>query len=1007
MATLLRGVRPQDAQQQQQRPSTTAAATTTRQVLYSCLIVGTLIQVLLLQRVDYYFYNTYHPPNTDGGYRWPPCGAFSRSKQQPWQQQQHRQHQPGTTKNMTRRDAKTQEQHPHQQSDDDDDDDDDDDENFKTKTNHNDNNEDDNDTENESDKPVVVARWYGHDVQLVQQPPPVTTIHCVGDSYQHTPPDDDYDKNHPKDGGASSSSSSSPLFRSCHYQNSFCYDLHRHEYVIFLPSNNNNHNNAAPPPQPEAKKKDQTLGPEKLLPPGWYSSTWRNDDPQDPNNLIVQAQVVNGIHHLVTTTTTTPAHPKNSVLFRPRVIYLDHHHQHPDDHEHETKPTTSRAAVAASASSSASSSSAMFSHYYFLHNTTLIPYERYYIGYRNPGHLLWQDLWSLYTLVSVFDLDPLAAAAAQKNIKLLLLPLDRTVVPPEYMRHGPQDLMQKLGAALLGLTTANLRALDKKNTTMTMSSSGTDPNSTTTTTTTPSWEWLVQNHAPANPQQQQQSSPPPLPPPRLICARHALTGTGLFGHHATHFQNGTHQRGPGKQPPQLLQQQLPLIPYHHGHGALLRNFRQFMLRNLGIHDNDNNNDQHHHYHHHHQTIIQPESKSNRISVKTNRMRRGEDEKPWQILVSQNSSTKQHRSVKLEGLMEYLRRELPSLSSSSSKSDHDDDGDGGDTTTFQTTRRSVELQGVVLANHTVQEQVRWLVQTNVLITAAGGGAALSIFLPPGAHLILLYQPWMLDWDYWNNMAHIHVHWVPLSDLVVTDDDVDHDVDEDAAAGDKDRRNPPIATAKQQQYWHRLLQLVQHCLGLPISPPLSSSSLSAAAGTKTDANFSSFVLGQVVEMTFYDPEEKEDRNLLYWYKVEVLEKLDASSLPNKAASNKTRDQSHLVAVAAECYNTNHHSKADGDTTCYRVHRFMDEERSQHYIVPTSQLRPYRAFRVNDSAEILVNHKFLKSRIVDCHNDDGTYDIFIEPYIDTYPSIAGTWLRRAEPRPVFASEQTEQEK
>ena len=71
----------------------------------------------------------------------------------------------------------------------------------------------------------------------------------------------------------------------------------------------------------------------------------------------------------------------------------------------------------------------------------------------------------------------------------------------------------------------------------------------------------------------------------------------------------------------------------------------------------------------------------------------------------------------------------------------------------------------LAKYSIEDQVRMLTTTKVVMSPVGGGTFPCIFLPPGSHLILFYDArrvkgGLFDWDYWNNMPHVKTHWIPI-------------------------------------------------------------------------------------------------------------------------------------------------------------------------------------------------------------------------------------------------------
>lgn len=98
---------------------------------------------------------------------------------------------------------------------------------------------------------------------------------------------------------------------------------------------------------------------------------------------------------------------------------------------------------------------------------------------------------------------------------------------------------------------------------------------------------------------------------------------------------------------------------------------------------------------------------------------------------------------------------------------------------------VEILPTAVFNQSLYDQMQLIRRTCVYICVNTGDSAVAAFLPRGASLILFYddnekvvsdimgkgkrksqqrhQAVMLDWDLWNNMAHLYVHWLPLSTM----------------------------------------------------------------------------------------------------------------------------------------------------------------------------------------------------------------------------------------------------
>jgi hypothetical protein len=87
-----------------------------------------------------------------------------------------------------------------------------------------------------------------------------------------------------------------------------------------------------------------------------------------------------------------------------------------------------------------------------------------------------------------------------------------------------------------------------------------------------------------------------------------------------------------------------------------------------------------------------------------------------------------------------------------------------------------VHGHVMEDLTVQEQVKLASTSAIFVTTSGGGAVTATFLPRGASLIIYYvgdgsrennkqtgKPARLDWDLFNHMSYIRVHWLPVKDM----------------------------------------------------------------------------------------------------------------------------------------------------------------------------------------------------------------------------------------------------
>ena len=71
---------------------------------------------------------------------------------------------------------------------------------------------------------------------------------------------------------------------------------------------------------------------------------------------------------------------------------------------------------------------------------------------------------------------------------------------------------------------------------------------------------------------------------------------------------------------------------------------------------------------------------------------------------------------------------------------------------------------------MEEEIEIVARSSILITACGGGAVSSMFLPRGASLIMYYADKKervanakLDFDYLNNMGYARTHWLSTKNM----------------------------------------------------------------------------------------------------------------------------------------------------------------------------------------------------------------------------------------------------
>jgi hypothetical protein len=195
-------------------------------------------------------------------------------------------------------------------------------------------------------------------------------------------------------------------------------------------------------------------------------------------------------------------------------------------------------------------------------------------------------------------------------------------------------------------------------------------------------------------------------PASIVCAKHAMAGLGMLTDH------GLKDHG------WLMPKETHSVQ-NTGKGALLYQFRNALLRNLDL------------------PILPP----SRTAVGS----------PIQLVLSAHSSGDPPRDVHFLNQQKVLAQAFPQLA----------------------------IQHVELSKMGLREQVELVSQTNIFVSTCGGGSMTATFLPKGASLILYYNedggydfannfnltgdPAFLDWDLFNNMAYLRVHWLPIGSM----------------------------------------------------------------------------------------------------------------------------------------------------------------------------------------------------------------------------------------------------
>lgn len=79
---------------------------------------------------------------------------------------------------------------------------------------------------------------------------------------------------------------------------------------------------------------------------------------------------------------------------------------------------------------------------------------------------------------------------------------------------------------------------------------------------------------------------------------------------------------------------------------------------------------------------------------------------------------------------------------------------------------VTVESYKFSDLSMEKEIEIVARSSILITACGGGAVSSMFLPRGASLVMFYAERKegianakLDFDYVNNMGYVRTHWLP--------------------------------------------------------------------------------------------------------------------------------------------------------------------------------------------------------------------------------------------------------
>lgn len=317
-----------------------------------------------------------------------------------------------------------------------------------------------------------------------------------------------------------------------------------------------------------------------------------------------------------------------------------------------------------------SSSSSESPYYYELPpEAVLMPFHS--LNGANPGHFVWDDLLPLYTLLSMFRLLP--GEGPSGHI--------RDLMPMRYVLHDGQP----------GLWASCDQSTDKKMDCSKIMSKfmplllGKDSRYQFTSTVD---------------YQLKLTDPSKAPVSDLVCAKTGVAGIGALTDHGPLKAHGWFEKD-------------YQITHNVGRGGPLYEFRNFMMKNLGVADDLPSVGRH----------------------------------PHRIVFSMNSSDSPERAgFDMMGPVNVVRENFPN--------------------------ENVETH--TIKDLSLPKQVELASQTSVFVTLCGGGAVTAMFLPPGSSVILYYgerdgrvprtnkrseKEAMLDWDIFNSMSHLRVHWLP--------------------------------------------------------------------------------------------------------------------------------------------------------------------------------------------------------------------------------------------------------
>ena len=358
-------------------------------------------------------------------------------------------------------------------------------------------------------------------------------------------------------------------------------------------------------------------------------------------------------------------------------------------------------------------------------HTIMIPFQPTLGG--NLGHFIWDNLLPVYSLLDLFgwinvdnDDAPTAAMQQQQTSKLdqmkhLLSPLllmryyEKSKSKYKYGRPPciPKDKCRKNFEKALPL----IGIADYRQ-----------------------FKGTQESHI-----QLQDQSHSSSPSPRFVCSKRGAAGIGMLSDHGFNM-HGQYQN---------------TRSFWHPHnvgrgGSTLYGFRNYMMAQMEIN----------------RSVPQPSDRRRRIVVSIHSSIAGPRDLSFEpqiqalqkshvlspsMMVTQTSATRNNINTSI------TNPNIKNLGATPTKQGGNDD--------------VIDLFVVELAKVSLRDQIVLLKNTDILITACGGGAVTSIFLPKDAQLVLYYdsthskgggrkETGPLDFAYWNQASYIQTHWLPI-------------------------------------------------------------------------------------------------------------------------------------------------------------------------------------------------------------------------------------------------------